>query len=81
MFAVIWLFNFCMFWKTCYPIFWQKKDSLWSIAETYGREKFGFSTEVMSLVMVYVEICARGNKPVYYKAAGSNVENLAAAGV
>ena len=34
----------------------------------------------MSLVMIYVEICVRGNFPIYYKATGSNMEKLAVAG-
>ena len=37
--------------------------------------------KVMSFVMVHVEICARGNIPIYYKATGIDMQNLAAAGV
>ena len=35
----------------------------------------------MSLVMVYVEIYARANVLIYYKATGINMLNLADAGV
>ena len=35
----------------------------------------------MTTVMVYAEFCARGNVPIYYKATGINIQNLAVTGV
>ena len=37
--------------------------------------------KLMTLVMVYIEICARGNVPIYYKATDINMQILAVAGV
>ena len=37
--------------------------------------------KLMALVMVYVEICARGNVPFYCKATCINMQNFAVAGV
>ena len=37
--------------------------------------------KLMTLVMIYIEICARGNVPIYCKATGIDMQNLAVAGV
>ena len=37
--------------------------------------------KLMTLVMVYIEICARGNVPISYKATSIDMQILAVAGV
>ena len=35
--------------------------------------------KLTTLIMVYTEICARGNVPIYYKATGIDMQILAVA--
>ena len=44
-------------------------------------KRFDRQLKLMELVMVYIEICARGNVPIYYKETGIDMQNLAVAGV
>ena len=37
--------------------------------------------KLMTLVVVYTEICSRGNVPIYYKATGIDMQILAVTGV
>ena len=37
--------------------------------------------KLMTLVMVFIEICAKGNVPIYYKVIGFDMQILAVAGV
>ena len=45
-------------------------------------KSLGRQLKLMALVMVYVEICARGNVPIYYKTTDiDDMQHLAVAGV
>ena len=45
-------------------------------------KSLGRQLKLMALVMVYVEICARGNVPIYYKTIDiDDMQHLAVAGV
>ena len=51
------------------------------LLEGMAMKRFDRQLKLMELVMVYIEICARGNVPIYYKETGIDMQNLAVAGV
>ena len=40
-----------------------------------------YQLKLTAFVMVHVEICVRENVPIYYKAAGTDMQNLAVTGI
>ena len=40
-----------------------------------------YQVKLMTLMIVYIKICARRNSPIYCKATSIDIENLAVAGV
>ena len=63
------------------PWFGKNKTVLEILMKGMAMKSLYDQLKLMILVMVYIEIYARGNVPIYYKATGIYMQNLVVAGV
>ena len=78
---MIWLFYFVRFRKVATPLFDRNETVFEILMNRMAKKSLDPQLKLMAFVMVYVEICARGNVPIYYKATCINMQNFAVAGV
>ena len=74
-------FIFVCFRKVATPLFDRNKTLFEILLKGMAKKSLDRQLKLMTLVMVYAEICARGNVPIYYKATDINMQNLAFTGV
>ena len=74
-------FVFIYFSKVFIPLFDRKKAVSEILLKDMAIKILYHQLMLMALVMVYVEICARGNVPIYHKAWAIEMQNFAVAGV
>ena len=75
-------FIFGCFRKVATPLLDRSKTVFEILLEDMTMKSLGLQLKLITLAMVYVEICARQNAPVYSnKATGIDMQNHAVAGV